>query len=718
MSNYTNNGAVLVFDENTFNQIGSIPVNGIGASGYPTNLTKIVRWGQDGLALTAAASSFSSTNQIFIFQSPLVKNLSSSPADLSVKLTAPTAATTGTVFSWVATVSNHGPNPAAGATLAINLDSSVIVNSITASQGSCGTGPAFTCDLGTVSNGVSATVTVNAMAANSGTLAGVATVSSTSYDPTLTNNQSTTSTVISGSLYGAMPDISAISPNFVQAGSAAFTLTVTGTGFNADSLVKLGTTSLPTTYVGPTQLTASVSAYQVANYGWAPITVSNPMPGGGLSQVMPLTIYDLVNVPASGLLFDPYSQLLYATIPSTATTLTGNSVVSINPATGVVGTPVLVGSQPTVMAETSDGNYLYIGLSGADSLAQFDLLHQNVKATIPISLVQNGSATSVAATWLAAMPGSDVTLAVGSNNVWGNFGIFDISGNTGSFRPNLSGIYEGANPIFADVSHVYAYDNQTSGAEFYRYSVNASGLTVIDGTTLEGLGGFSGSIQLAGGLVYGGAGGIINPSTTPPSQVATLPSFDFYNSGVSGESVANAPDPSLEKEFLVLENIAGTSAYGLVRYDLTTYLPEAFLDMPTSLQPQSPMLRFGQDGLALLSSVQNYSTNQPAVTLVLLRGPFVAPQELELNLPASLIASAPSTISHGSGNTMLTLTGSNFLPGVAITWNGSYRTTTIVDSSHVTVAIPASDLTNTGTATVVATNPGAQASNALQVAIN
>ena len=718
LSNYINNGAVLVFDENTFNQIGSIPVNGIGASGYPTNLTKIVRWGQDGLALTAAASSFSSTNQIFIFQSPLVKNLSSSPADLSVKLTAPTAATTGTVFSWVATVSNHGPNPAAGATLAINLDSSVIVNSITSSQGSCGTGPAFTCDLGTVSNGVSATVTVNAMAANSGTLAGVATVSSTSYDPTLTNNQSTTSTVISGSLYGAMPDISAISPNFVQAGSAAFTLTVTGTGFNADSLVKLGTTSLPTTYVGPTQLTASVSAYQVANYGWAPITVSNPMPGGGLSQVMPLTIYDLVNVPASGLLFDPYSQLLYATIPSTATTLTGNSVVSINPATGVVGTPVLVGSQPTVMAETSDGNYLYIGLSGADSLAQFDLLHQNVKATIPISLVQNGSATSVAATWLAAMPGSDVTLAVGSNNVWGNFGIFDISGNTGSFRPNLSGIYEGANPIFADVSHVYAYDNQTSGAEFYRYSVNASGLTVIDGTTLEGLGGFSGSIQLAGGLVYGGAGGIINPSTTPPSQVATLPSFDFYNSGVSGESVANAPHPSLEKEFLVLENIAGTSAYGLVRYDLTTYLPEAFLDMPTSLQPQSPMLRFGQDGLALLSSVQNYSTNQPAVTLVLLRGPFVAPQELELNLPASLIASAPSTISHGSGNTMLTLTGSNFLPGVAITWNGSYRTTTIVDSSHVTVAIPASDLTNTGTATVVATNPGAQASNALQVAIN
>jgi hypothetical protein len=65
----------------------------------------------------------------------------------------------------------------------------------------------------------------------------------------------------------------------------------------------------------------------------------------------------------------------------------------------------------------------------------------------------------------------------------------------------------------------------------------------------------------------------------------------------------------------------------------------------------------------------------------------------------------------------LTLTGSNFLPGVAVTWNGSYRTTTIVDAQHVTIAIPASDLANTGTASIVATNPGATGSNTLQITI-
>ena len=717
---FSASGQVLAFDESTFNQNGSIPVNGIGVQGYPTNFQKIVLWGQNGIALSAAPSAFSFTNQIFIFQSPLVKDLSSLPADLSVTLTAPSTATTGTAISWTATVSNEGPNQADGVTLALNLDSSLIINSVTPSQGSCGTGTAFLCDVGNLAKGASVTVKVSATPSNSGTLAGVAAISSTSYDPVATNNQASTSTTVTGSLYSTVPSITGISPNLVQAGTADFTLTVTGTGFNADSVVNLGANALSTTYVSATQLTAAVSAADIANYGWTPITVSNPSPGGGVSQILPLTIYDVVNVPASGILFDPFSELLYATVPSTATNLTGNSVVTINPMTGAVGTPVLVGSQPTVMAETSDGNYLYISLSGANSLAQFDLLHQNLKATIPLNLTQNNSATSVTANSLAAMPGNYTTLAVGVTNGWNNFGIFDISGNTGSFRPNLSGIYNGVNPVFADASHLFAYDSQTSGAEFYRYSVESNGLTEIDGTTLNGLGGFSGSIQFVNGLVYGAGGGIINPATTPPSQVATLPLVDFYGSGVSGEGDGFVADPSLQKEFLMLENIAGTSAYGLTRYDLTTYAPETLLNLPQSLNTYGgwTILRWGQAGLALLSSGENYSTNQTSSTLILLRGPFVTPQLLQTAAAAHLNSSSTTTITHGAGNTMLTLTGSNFLPGVAVTWNGSYRTTTIVDATHVTVAIPASDLVSTGTASLVATNPGGPPSTALQIAIN
>jgi uncharacterized repeat protein (TIGR01451 family) len=143
-----------------------------GTQGYPTSFQKIVRWGQNGIALSVAASAFTSVNQIFTLQSPLVEDLSASPADLSVTLTAPATATTGTTISWVANISNNGPNQAQGATLTMNLDSSLIINSVAPSQGSCGTGSKFTCDLGSLANGASATVTVSATPSTSGTLAG------------------------------------------------------------------------------------------------------------------------------------------------------------------------------------------------------------------------------------------------------------------------------------------------------------------------------------------------------------------------------------------------------------------------------------------------------------------------------------------------------------------------------------------------------------------
>jgi uncharacterized repeat protein (TIGR01451 family) len=716
VANFSSNAAVYIFDETSFNLLGNIPVNDLGTAGYPTNFRKIVRWGQNGIAVAAVPSAFTSNNQIYIFQSPLVKDVAASPADLSVSLTAPATAATGTAISYMTTVTNAGPNSAIGAALSSSLDPSLIINSITTTQGSCTNTATFSCDLGTLAGGTSATVTVNATPTSSGTFATTASVSSSSYDPTLTNNQASANTSVTGNLYSAAPLITSISPNLVQAGSVAFTLTITGTGFNPSSIVSLGANALTTTYVSSAQVTASVPASAIANYGWAAVTVSNPSPGGGVSSVVPLTIYDLVNVPANSILFDPFGQSLYATVPGTATGITGNSVVAINPFTGAVGTPVAVGSQPTVMAETTDGDYLYIGLSGADSLAQFNLLTQSLTATIPLTY----NSTNTPALSLAAMPGTDTTLAVGFSNGWNSFGILDVSGNTGSFRTNLSGVYEGTNPVFVNQTSLYAYDGQTSDSEFYRYSVNANGLTEIDGTTLEGLGGYSGGFQLANGLGYGAGGGIINPATTPPTQVQTLPLIDFYGAGDNGSGVAVTADPSLEKDFLMLVNTAGTWAYGLVRYDLNSYLPEAALPMPAAasgVESAWTMQRFGQDGLAMLSN-DSIGQTTPVVQVLLLRGPFIAPQELSTSAAAGLTSSSVSSITHGAGNTLLTLTGTNFLPGVAVTWNGSYRTTTIVDATHVTVAIPASDLAAAGSASLVATNPGATGSNALTITIN
>ncbi len=66
---------------------------------------------------------------------------------------------------------------------------------------------------------------------------------------------------------------------------------------------------------------------------------------------------------------------------------------------------------------------------------------------------------------------------------------------------------------------------------------------------------------------------------------------------------------------------------------------------------------------------------------------------------------------------LLTLKGTNFLPGVAVTWNGNYRSTTVVSPTQLTVAIPSTDLTAAGTASLVATNPGAALSGPLTISV-
>jgi trimeric autotransporter adhesin len=85
------------------------------------------------------------------------------------------------------------------------------------------------------------------------------------------------------------PSISSLSPNSVNAGGAAFTLTVNGSGFITTSVVRWNGTDRTTTFVNGTQLTAAITAGDIAAAGTANVTVFTPSPGGGQSG-MPFTV--------------------------------------------------------------------------------------------------------------------------------------------------------------------------------------------------------------------------------------------------------------------------------------------------------------------------------------------------------------------------------------------------------------------------------------------
>jgi trimeric autotransporter adhesin len=69
------------------------------------------------------------------------------------------------------------------------------------------------------------------------------------------------------------PTLSSITPTTVTAGGAAFTLTASGTNFGQGTTILWNGTALPTTVSSSTQLTAKVTAEQIANSGAVSIRV-------------------------------------------------------------------------------------------------------------------------------------------------------------------------------------------------------------------------------------------------------------------------------------------------------------------------------------------------------------------------------------------------------------------------------------------------------------
>lgn len=87
-----------------------------------------------------------------------------------------------------------------------------------------------------------------------------------------------------------VPTITSISPTSKTEGEAGFTLTVNGTNFVPGSVVKWNGSHKTTTYISPTQLTASIPASDIASDGTANVTVYNPAPGGGMSNAKTFTV--------------------------------------------------------------------------------------------------------------------------------------------------------------------------------------------------------------------------------------------------------------------------------------------------------------------------------------------------------------------------------------------------------------------------------------------
>jgi uncharacterized protein (TIGR03437 family) len=141
-----------------------------------------------------------------------------------------------------------------------------------------------------------------------------------------------TSDAISFAINNPAPTVGNLAPTSIASGSSAFTLTVNGGGFVPNSVVRYNGNDRVTTFVSATQVTAAITAADVANAGTAKVRVFNPAPVGGLSAELDFTI--LQTNPAPTLTSLNPSEVLVGgpafTLTLNGSNFVGTSVVRFN----------------------------------------------------------------------------------------------------------------------------------------------------------------------------------------------------------------------------------------------------------------------------------------------------------------------------------------------------------------------------------------------------
>lgn len=499
-----------------------------------------------------------------------------------------------------------------------------------------------------------------------------------------------------------VPSLTSLSSPTIQAGSTQVSLQVYGTNFFPASVVRIAGNAQPTTYLNSTSLTATLDPSLVASIGELHVTVLNPNPGGGETPPLTITVYQSIPLAARDMVYEPFSQLLFAAVGAAASN-NPNTIAVIDPAAGKVKQYVSVGKDPRHLAVSGDGQYLYVGLDGDHTIQRINLTTLAVEKTFPLPVdpsfglltvtdmkVVPGSPQSVvtALSWVASP--SEAGIALFNDNGLVNWLSYSY---TGGYVTVDSFAFVGNPPV------IYALPlTIVSPQTFGYFTLDSSGIhlqiTGTSGSTQQATGS---TITSDGTLLYTNAGQVWNP---PSALVGTYNPALFYAASV-------VPDDSLGRTFF-LNPFSSANGYQGTSVDAYDQQSFAFVGTVPFLStvifgPNALALnRWGSDGFAFVVGdfVQATGTDQ-----VILFRSSIAHATSGSNPVPVLSSLSSSSVTAGGSPFVLTAQGSSFVPGSILQWNGSARTTTFVSAAQLTANIPASDIAQPGSAQITVVNP-------------
>jgi trimeric autotransporter adhesin len=506
------------------------------------------------------------------------------------------------------------------------------------------------------------------------------------------------------------PSINSVTPGSIVAGTASEPILIDGQNFMSSAKVEWNGVNIPTTYVNSNELQAQPTTAELASAGIVQLTVVNPSPGtispaSSFNVTYPVTL-TVLDLPANDIIWDPFAQLIYASMPSSYGT-NGNTIAVINPTTGAVTGYHFAGSEPTQLALDSKSEYLYVGLNGVGAVQQLDLPSFTAGNLISLGTTTGGPNLAQA---VAVSPTNSQTIAVALNTCCccDNGGPIEFFTGTAKLADSVS--TENANQlVFASGTTLYGYEPDT----LTQVTVGSSGGTLAQtwSDMVEG-----NTFQYSGGLIFGGNGQEFDPATG-----LLLGTFDVVppccNYGT--EVLASS---SLNRAF-ALGATPFSDSFSITSYNLTQFTPVAVanlteLNASENSTSASHFIQWGNSGLAFILTNGCCGTTTSQVVLLQSATLLLAATRVHSPVPVSSSLS-PSSVSHGSKNFRMTVRGSGFVPGSAVTWNGKAHSAGFVSKNEMTVYVPAAEVAAAGTASIEVKNPapGGGKSNALTFTI-
>jgi hypothetical protein len=332
-----------------------------------------------------------------------------------------------------------------------------------------------------------------------------------------------TSAAVTFTVNSPTPVIASIAPRYVAPGSAA-TITITGTGFEANSVAMWNGSARPTTVVSPTVLQVVLSAADLQSQGTGSLTVSNPGPAAATSAASQLTV-TAQPIPVIQSVSIGAGSILFGACPQLQVTITGQNFAP---------NAVIQANAVSVANFTSPGNgttlltFLPIGFVSAPGALTFTVTNPDVAPIVSAPFAY--PATSAPTLALCVSPSPTTVYAPSSFSIMVQPSEVNIGGNVTLTLGSLPAGITSANgsvalPPIGTTLHLQAANSTVAGG--YDLALNGTAgtatakgdfnFTVSTGAVPSF--NFSAPLLSEMGVPIGGSGSIQFGTTVGPSSI-------------------------------------------------------------------------------------------------------------------------------------------------------------------------------------------------------